>query len=191
MSWLKCISQAVDSPTRLAAFIITIGSDTRGDANPPRCVKIPAMSLSAFHPVIQRWFRSRFDAPTEAQAAGWPAIAQGRHTLIAAPTGSGKTLTAFLTCIDQLARQGMDAELPDATQVVYVSPLKALSNDIQKNLAVPLEEIAALAEENRNPDTPDNHGGAHRRHAGVGAAEAGQAAAAHPHHHPRVACTSC
>jgi len=105
------------------------------------------MPLSSFHPVIQRWFRSRFDAPTEAQAAGWPAIAQGRHTLIAAPTGSGKTLTAFLTCIDQLARQGMDTGLPDATQVVYVSPLKALSNDIQKNLATPLEEIAALAEE--------------------------------------------
>ena len=109
------------------------------------------MALSAFHPVIQRWFRSRFDAPTEAQAAGWPAIAQGRHTLIAAPTGSGKTLTAFLTCIDQLAREGMDTGLPDATQVVYVSPLKALSNDIQKNLATPLEEIAALAEETGTP----------------------------------------
>ena len=109
------------------------------------------MSLSSFHPVIQRWFRDRFDAPTEAQAAGWPAIAQGRHTLIAAPTGSGKTLTAFLTCVDQLVRQGIDAELPDATQVVYVSPLKALSNDIQKNLATPLEEIAALAEQTGTP----------------------------------------
>ena len=109
------------------------------------------MSLSSFHPVIQRWFNSRFDAPTEAQAVGWPAIAQGRHTLIAAPTGSGKTLTAFLTCIDQLVRQGMDSGLPDETQVVYVSPLKALSNDIQKNLATPLEEIAALAEETGTP----------------------------------------
>ena len=105
------------------------------------------MPLSSFHPVIQRWFRSRFDAPTEAQATGWPAIARGRHTLIAAPTGSGKTLTAFLTCIDQLVRQGMDTGLPETTQVVYVSPLKALSNDIQKNLATPLEEISALAEE--------------------------------------------
>ena len=133
------------------AFVVTIGSDTRGDANPPRCVKIPAMTLSSFHPVIQRWFRGRFDAPTEAQATGWPAIAQGRHTLIAAPTGSGKTLTAFLTCIDQLVRQGMDTELPDATQVVYVSPLKALSNDIRKNLATPLAEISALAEENGTP----------------------------------------
>jgi ATP-dependent Lhr-like helicase len=105
------------------------------------------MSLDSFHPLIQRWFRRRFDAPTEAQATGWPAITQGRHTLIAAPTGSGKTLTAFLTCIDQLVRQGMESGLPDGTQVVYVSPLKALSNDIQKNLAAPLEEIAALADE--------------------------------------------
>ncbi|MCY4414947.1 MAG: DEAD/DEAH box helicase [Chloroflexi bacterium] len=109
------------------------------------------MSLDSFHPLIQRWFRSRFDAPTEAQATGWPAIGQGRHTLIAAPTGSGKTLTAFLTCIDQLVRQGMDTGLPEGTQVVYVSPLKALSNDIQKNLATPLEEIANLAEETGSP----------------------------------------
>ena len=104
------------------------------------------MSLAEFHPIIQDWFRSRFDAPTEAQAEGWSAIAQGRHTLIAAPTGSGKTLAAFLTCIDQLVRQGLREGLPDATQVVYVSPLKALSNDIQKNLSTPLEEIHAIAE---------------------------------------------
>ena len=104
------------------------------------------MSLSLFHPFIQEWFRSRFEAPTPAQAAGWPAIAKGRHTLIAAPTGSGKTLAAFLTCIDDLVRSGMREGLPDATQVVYVSPLKALSNDIQKNLATPLQEISALAE---------------------------------------------
>ena len=105
------------------------------------------MSLSNFHPVIQQWFSSRFQAPTEAQSQGWAAVAQGRHTLIAAPTGSGKTLAAFLTCIDGLVRQGMSEGLPDATQVVYVSPLKALSNDIQKNLATPLAEISALAEE--------------------------------------------
>jgi len=104
------------------------------------------MSLSRFHPLVQEWFKSRFNEPTEAQVDGWPAIAQGRHTLIAAPTGSGKTLAAFLTCIDGLVRQGLSGELPDTTQVVYVSPLKALSNDIQKNLATPLEEIAALAE---------------------------------------------
>ncbi len=109
------------------------------------------MPLSTFHPIIERWFRSKFQAPTEAQATGWPAIAEGRHTLIAAPTGSGKTLAAFLTCIDTLVRQGMKEGLPDATQVVYVSPLKALSNDIQKNLATPLEEIARMAKEAGTP----------------------------------------
>ncbi len=103
------------------------------------------MSTSQFHPVIREWFEGRFRQPTEAQAQGWAAVAEGRHTLISAPTGSGKTLAAFLTCIDRLVRQGLAGELPDTTQVVYVSPLKALSNDIQKNLAAPLEEIAALA----------------------------------------------
>ena len=78
-------------------------------------------------------------------------MAEGRHTLIAAPTGSGKTLAAFLTCIDRLVRQGLEGDLPDTTQVVYVSPLKALSNDIQKNLAAPLEEIASLASEEGTP----------------------------------------
>ena len=104
------------------------------------------MPLSHFHPLVQEWFADRFPEPTDAQLWGWPAIAKGRHTLIAAPTGSGKTLAAFLTCIDNLVRQGLSGEIPDSTQVVYVSPLKALSNDIQKNLATPLEEIAALAE---------------------------------------------
>ena len=105
------------------------------------------MSTSHFHPIIREWFEARFGQPTEAQAQGWAAVAEGQHTLIAAPTGSGKTLAAFLSCIDRLVRQGLEAELPDTTQVVYVSPLKALSNDIQKNLAAPLEEIAALASE--------------------------------------------
>ena len=105
------------------------------------------MVLSLFHPLVREWFTRRFEAPTDAQEAGWPAISCGRHTLIAAPTGSGKTLAAFLTCIDGLVRQALSGNLSDATQVVYVSPLKALSNDIQKNLAVPLEEIGALAVE--------------------------------------------
>ena len=109
------------------------------------------MPLSQFHPIIRAWFSGRFQGPTDAQAQGWPAIAQGTHTLIAAPTGSGKTLAAFLTCIDALVRQGLEEELPDTTQVVYVSPLKALSNDIQKNLAGPLEEIHALAEKLGKP----------------------------------------
>ena len=103
------------------------------------------MFSPAFHEVIQAWFRGRFEGPTEAQALGWPAISQGRHTLIAAPTGSGKTLAAFLTCIDGLVRTGLVEDLPQTTQVVYVSPLKALSNDIQKNLATPLREIEAQA----------------------------------------------
>ena len=105
------------------------------------------MPLSSFHPVVQAWFRSRFQQPTEAQARGWPSIAQGKHTLISAPTGSGKTLSAFLKCIDDLIKRGLDNGLEDVTQVVYVSPLKALSNDIERNLAEPLSGINSLAEE--------------------------------------------
>ncbi|MDN8612147.1 DEAD/DEAH box helicase [Variovorax ginsengisoli] len=97
-----------------------------------------------FHPAVARWFDATFPAPTEAQAAAWPAIATGRHTLIAAPTGSGKTLTAFLAALDGLVRQGLQpGGLPDQTTVVYVSPLKALSNDIGLNLQAPLAGIRA------------------------------------------------
>jgi len=102
--------------------------------------------LSTFHPLIQEWFKNRFEAPTAAQAEGWPAIAGGRHTLISAPTGSGKTLAAFLVCIDRLLRVALESNLPETSQVVYVSPLKALSNDVHRNLAVPLKEIVALAQ---------------------------------------------
>ena len=108
-------------------------------------------SLSQFHPLVQAWFRGAFDAPTEAQALGWPAIAQGRHTLIAAPTGSGKTLAAFLACLDSLVSAGLNGGLPEGIQVVYVSPLKALSNDIKRNLADPLSGINALAESEGTP----------------------------------------
>ncbi|HEX5472585.1 MAG TPA: DEAD/DEAH box helicase, partial [Lacipirellulaceae bacterium] len=105
------------------------------------------MPTSLFHPVIAAWFSERFRSPTEAQAQSWPAIIRGEHTLVAAPTGSGKTLAAFLASIDSLFRQAIENKLPDETQVVYISPLKALSNDIHRNLQVPLEEIrqAALA----------------------------------------------
>ncbi|MGE0120494.1 MAG: DEAD/DEAH box helicase [Dongiaceae bacterium] len=95
-----------------------------------------------FHPAVADWFDRSFAAPTPAQAAAWPAIQAGRHTLVAAPTGSGKTLAAFLAAIDSLVRQGVDGRLRDETQVVYVSPLKALSNDIQRNLEAPLAGIA-------------------------------------------------
>ena len=107
--------------------------------------------LSLFHPLVRDWFRSRFETPTDAQAQGWPAIARGRHTLIAAPTGSGKTLAAFMTCLDGLVRAGLNGGLPERTEVVYVSPLKALSNDIQRNLADPLADITALAESRGTP----------------------------------------
>jgi ATP-dependent Lhr-like helicase len=94
-----------------------------------------------FHPVVRDWFDRCFDAPTRAQAEAWPAIGGGRDVLIAAPTGSGKTLAAFLAAIDGLLRQALAGELADETQVLYVSPLKALSNDIQKNLQEPLAGI--------------------------------------------------
>ena len=87
------------------------------------------MPLSSFHPAVAEWFESTFAAPTEPQRVGWPAIQSGEDTLIAAPTGSGKTLAAFLAAIDSLVRQGVEGTLTDETQVVYVSPLKALSND--------------------------------------------------------------
>src|SRR5437867_9067160 len=96
------------------------------------------------HPAVARWFEQTFGSPTEPQLRGWPAIQSGRHVLISAPTGSGKTLAAFLASLDALFRQGVDADLPNETQVVYVSPLKALSNDIRKNLQEPLTGIRSL-----------------------------------------------
>lgn len=103
------------------------------------------MPLSSFHPVVQEWFTARLGKPTDVQVASWPAIRSGRDALIAAPTGSGKTFAAFLTCIDSLLQQGLQCQLEDHIQVVYVSPLKALSNDIQKNLQDPLAEITEKA----------------------------------------------
>jgi len=123
-----------------------------------------AMPLNHFHPAVASWFEQRFGAPTEPQARAWPEIKAGRHTLIAAPTGSGKTLAAFLSAIDDLVRQALLGDggdrlpdsvlgpssgvLPDETEVVYVSPLKALSNDVEKNLDEPLagirRELAAM-----------------------------------------------
>jgi ATP-dependent Lhr-like helicase len=94
-----------------------------------------------FHPAVAAWFGRSFAAPTAAQAQAWPAFQAGRHVLIAAPTGSGKTLAAFLAAIDGLVRQGLDGDLKDETQIVYVSPLTALSNDIQRNLEAPLAGI--------------------------------------------------
>ena len=98
-----------------------------------------------FHPLIQRWFTERFHEPTPAQLQGWQSIAAGQATLIAAPTGSGKTLAAFLWSIDRLVKQALCGALGERTSVVYVSPLKALGNDIAKNLQAPLAEIYQLA----------------------------------------------
>jgi len=102
------------------------------------------MQSYRFHPAVARWFEQTFGSPTEPQLRGWPAIQSGRHVVISAPTGSGKTLAAFLASLDVLFREGVEADLPDETQVVYVSPLKALSNDIRKNLQEPLAGIRAL-----------------------------------------------
>ena len=102
-------------------------------------------SLAWAHPVVQEWFVNKFGTPTEPQEQGWPTILAGRTTLISAPTGSGKTLAAFLACIDSLVRTALSGDLVDRTEILYVSPLKALGNDIQKNLEGPLAEITALA----------------------------------------------
>jgi ATP-dependent helicase Lhr and Lhr-like helicase len=109
-------------------------------------MSVPA-SLAWAHPLVVEWFVQRFGTPTEPQEQGWPHILAGRTTLISAPTGSGKTLAAFLACIDRLVRKALAGDLADRTEVLYVSPLKALGNDIQKNLEVPLGEILALAGE--------------------------------------------
>jgi ATP-dependent helicase Lhr and Lhr-like helicase len=109
-------------------------------------MSVPA-SLAWAHPLLQEWFVGKFGTPTEPQELGWPHILAGRTTLISAPTGSGKTLAAFLACIDRLVRKALAGDLQDRTEVLYISPLKALGNDIQKNLEVPLGEILQIAGE--------------------------------------------
>src|SRR5437868_6495138 len=104
-------------------------------------------SLAWAHPLVQEWFTARFSTPTEPQEQGWPHILAGHTTLISAPTGSGKTLAAFLACIDRLVCKALAGELCDRTEVLYISPLKALGNDIQKNLEIPLGEILQMAGE--------------------------------------------
>jgi ATP-dependent Lhr-like helicase len=133
------------------------------------------MPLTTFHPAVARWFERAFTAPTEPQLAAWPAIQSGEHALIAAPTGSGKTLAAFLAAIDSLVRAGVEGRLNNSVQVVYVSPLKALSNDVQRNLEGPLvainEELIklglpdlAIRAQVRTGDTPQSERTAMRKH---------------------------
>jgi ATP-dependent helicase Lhr and Lhr-like helicase len=110
-------------------------------------MSLPASSLGWAHPLVAEWFNRKFGTPTEPQELGWPHILAGRTTLISAPTGSGKTLAAFLACINRLVRKALAGDLQDRTEVLYISPLKALGNDIQKNLEIPLSEILQAAGE--------------------------------------------
>jgi ATP-dependent Lhr-like helicase len=105
-----------------------------------------------FHPAVAGWFGSRFDAPTEVQRQAWAVTSRHEPALIAAPTGSGKTLAAFMAALNDLVIEGLDQGLSDEVHVLYVSPLKALSNDIQKNLQEPLEGIRAKLAELGHPD---------------------------------------
>ena len=112
------------------------------------------MSLDRFHPLIREWFATRFGEPTDPQRRGWPHIASGQHTLIAAPTGSGKTLAAFLVCLNRLWQDWLEGRLSDGVRVVYVSPLKALSNDIERNLQQPLAELRELSSQHGSDAPP-------------------------------------
>ena len=143
-------------------------------------------TLPYFHDAVSAWFGRTFPAPTPAQAEAWPAIQSRQDVLIAAPTGSGKTLAAFLAAIDELVREGEQWGLPDETRVLYVSPLKALSNDINRNLEAPLNGIREELRNQHDPRRRDPHLGAHRRHAAVRAGTDAAQAAAHRSHHARV-----
>src|ERR1041384_2623707 len=99
-------------------------------------------ALKPFHPLVRRWFSETLGAPSAPQREGWPAIATGAHTLLLAPTGTGKTLAAFLWELNQLIVDGLNAPLANAVQILYVSPLKALNNDVERNLTRPLGELA-------------------------------------------------
>ncbi len=143
--------------------------------------RIVAMIPGNFHPAVAAWFSRTFSEPTASQRAAWPAIAAGHHTLIAAPTGSGKTLAAFLAAIDALVREAVTGALADGVQVVYVSPLKALSNDIHRNLdAAAARHRRGTAQSWVLPAARDPCAGAYRRHAADRARGHAQGAAAYP-----------
>src|SRR5207248_9653492 len=110
--------------------------------------------MTGFDPVVERWFKDHFESPTQPQGLGWREIAAGHDTLISTPIGSGKTLAAFLICLDHLVRAARAQTLPGQTQAIYVSPLKALSNDVHRNLEVPLAGIAAVPKREDIPLMP-------------------------------------
>src|SRR5215471_10298880 len=145
---MSTASSASSPPTREARHSGAGWRGRRGSREAP----VPAIASSGytgtmFHPVVEAWFTRRFVESTPIQAQGWPVIASGRDVLLTAPTGSGKTLAAFLHCLDALVRQATAGTLEDRTEVVYVSPLRALSNDIRRNLEEPLGELRVLAAE--------------------------------------------
>ena len=120
--------------------------------------------LERFSPAVREWFATSFPEPTPAQVQGWPAIAAGEHTLICAPTGSGKTLAAFLWAIDRLVTDAAARRRQRRTRVLYISPLRALAFDVEKNLRAPLAGIGLAAERLGVPFTAPTVGDAHRRH---------------------------
>ncbi len=148
------------------------------------------MPLSGFHPLVARWFSDTLGTPTPAQVRGWEGIRQGRHTLIAAPTGSGKTLAAFLTAIDDLVCEAVSAPLPDEVRVLYVSPLKALSADIHKNLAEPRARYRSAGAGVRPRAAAHHRCRAHRRHHRRRTRRHAAHAAAHPGDDARVAVSA-
>src|SRR3979411_3492545 len=107
---------------------------------------MPHDALRPFHPIVRQWFAELLGAPSAPQRAGWPAIARGDDTLILAPTGTGKTLAAFLWELNALITEGLEAPLANAVHLLYVSPLKALNNDVQRNLETPLDQLEARFE---------------------------------------------
>ncbi len=157
LSRRQLVTTSKRPPNLVSARAVSYEADRRGSLDGlwrgERCSSPPIMNvLQLFHPAVAAWFADHFPAPTRAQAEAWPAIKAGQHTLIAAPTGSGKTLAAFLAAIDDLVRQGLEGRLTDAIQVVYVSPLKALSNDIHRNLEIPLAGIRGRLRQSGLPD---------------------------------------
>ena len=155
----------------------------------PAAAAMPSADpLAPFSPAVRAWFESAFEAPTPAQVGGWASISTGRHTLIHAPTGSGKTLAAFLWCLDRLVRAPsppQTREAPGSVRVLYVSPLKALTYDVERNLRAPLHGIALAVGAAGRAGAPDHDRRANRRYAPGGAPGARPAAAGHPRHDAR------